>query len=35
MRRLFAGEARPMISHLLKAEELSLEDLEYLESQLS
>jgi BlaI family penicillinase repressor len=35
MRRLFGGEARPMISHLLKAEELSLEDLEYLESQLS
>lgn len=35
MRRLFGGEARPMISHLLKAEELSLEDVEYLESQLS
>ena len=34
MRRLFGDEARPMISHLLKSEELSLEDLEYLESQL-
>lgn len=35
MRRLFGGQARPMISHLLKAEELSIEDLEYLEGQLS
>jgi BlaI family penicillinase repressor len=35
VRRLFGGEVRPMISHLLKAEELSLEDLEYLESQIS
>lgn len=35
MRRLFGGQARPMISHLLQAEDLSLEDLEYLESQIS
>lgn len=35
VRRLFGGEARPMISHLLKAEELTLEDLEYLESQIA
>jgi BlaI family transcriptional regulator, penicillinase repressor len=35
LRRLFGGQARPMISHLLKAEELSLEDLQYLESQIS
>jgi BlaI family penicillinase repressor len=35
MRRLFGGQARPMISHLLKAEELTLDDLEYLESQIS
>jgi BlaI family transcriptional regulator, penicillinase repressor len=35
LRRLFGGQARPMISHLLKAEELSLEDLKYLESQIS
>ena len=35
MRRLFGGRARPMISHLLKDEDLSLEDLEYLESQIS
>lgn len=35
LRRLFAGEARPMISHLLKAEKLSVEDLEYLESQIT
>jgi BlaI family penicillinase repressor len=31
LRRLFGGEARPMISHLLKDEELSLDDLAYLE----
>jgi BlaI family penicillinase repressor len=35
MRRLFAGEARPMISHLLNAEELTLDDLRYLESQIA
>ena len=35
LRRLFAGEARPMISHLLKDEALSLEDLRYLEQQIS
>lgn len=35
MRRLFGGQARPMISHLLKDEDLSLEDLEYLQSQIS
>lgn len=35
MRRLFGGEARPMISHLLKAEELTLDDLQYLESQIA
>ena len=35
MRRLFADQARPMISHLLKEEILSLEDLEYLESEIA
>lgn len=35
LRRLFAGKARPMISHLLKEEKLSKEDLEYLESEIS
>ena len=35
LRRVFGGEVRPMISHLLKAEDLTLEDLEYLESQIS
>ena len=35
LRRLFADQARPMISHLLKAEKLSVEDLRYLESQIS
>lgn len=35
LRQLFAGEARPLISHLLKVEELSVEDLEYLESQIA
>ena len=32
LRRLFAGEARPMISHLLKDEDLSLDDLAFLET---
>lgn len=31
LRRLFSGKARPMISHLLKDETLSLDDLAYLE----
>lgn len=31
LRRLFAGEALPMISHLVKDEALSLDDLAYLE----
>ena len=31
LRRVFGGEARPMISHLLKDEALSLDDLAYLE----
>jgi predicted transcriptional regulator len=35
MRRLFGGEARPMISHLLQDEKLSLDDLECLEDQIS
>lgn len=35
LRRLFADEARPMISHLLKEESLSHEDLEYLKSQIA
>lgn len=35
MRRLFGGRARPMISHLLDVEDLSAEDLEYIESRLS
>jgi BlaI family penicillinase repressor len=35
LRRLFAGKTRPMISHLLKAEKLSVEDLKYLESQIA
>jgi BlaI family penicillinase repressor len=35
VRRLFGGEARPMISHLLNVEKLSLDDLKYLESQIS
>lgn len=32
LRRLFGGEARPLISHLLKDENLSLDDLAYLEA---
>ncbi len=32
LRRLFGGSARPLISHLLKDENLSLDDLAYLES---
>jgi BlaI family transcriptional regulator, penicillinase repressor len=35
MRRLFAGEARPLISHLLKDENLSLDDLSYLEDVIA
>lgn len=35
MRKLFAGEARPMISHLLKAETLSTEDLNYLKGEIA
>lgn len=35
LRRLFAGQARPMISHLLRDEKLSLEDLEYLQAQIA
>lgn len=35
LRRLFADQVRPMISHLLKMEKLSVEDLEYLESQIT
>ena len=35
LRRLFANQARPLISHLLKVEDLSIEDLEYLEQQIS
>lgn len=35
LRRLFGGEARPMISHLLKDEALSLDDLTYLENLIA
>jgi BlaI family penicillinase repressor len=35
LRRLFGGEARPMISHLLKDEKLSLEDLACLEEMIA
>lgn len=35
LRRLFANQARPMISHLLKVEDLSIEDLTYLEKQIA
>ena len=35
LRRLFGDKVRPMISHLLKEEELTMEELEYLESQIS
>ncbi|MDT8399775.1 MAG: BlaI/MecI/CopY family transcriptional regulator [Pseudomonadales bacterium] len=35
LRRLFGDQVRPMISHLLKVEKLSVEDLEFLESQIA
>ncbi len=35
LRRLFGGKVQPMISHLLREEKLSREELEYLESQIS
>jgi BlaI family penicillinase repressor len=35
VRKLFAGEARPMISHLINDEDLSLDDLAYLEKLIS
>jgi BlaI family transcriptional regulator, penicillinase repressor len=35
MRRLFGGEARPLISHLLKDENLTLDDLSYLEAVIA
>lgn len=35
LRRLFGGEARPMISHLLNEAELSAEDLNYLEQVIA
>lgn len=35
LRRLFGGEARPLISHLLKDESLSLDDLAYLEEVIA
>lgn len=35
LRRLFGGEARPLISHLLKDENLSLDDLAYLEEVIA
>jgi BlaI family transcriptional regulator, penicillinase repressor len=35
LRRLFGGEARPMISHLLDEAELSSEDLKYLEKVIA
>jgi BlaI family penicillinase repressor len=35
VRRLFGGEARPMISHLLDEAELSAEDLKYLEQAVA
>lgn len=35
LRRLFGGEPRPLISHLLKEEALSAEDLDYLESEIA
>lgn len=35
LRRLFGGEARPMISHLLDEAELSAEDLQYLEQVIA
>jgi BlaI family penicillinase repressor len=35
IRRLFGGEALPMFSHLLKDENLSLDDLAYLEEMIA
>lgn len=35
LRRLFGGEARPMISHLLNETELSADDLAYLEKAIA
>jgi len=35
LRRLFGGEARPMISHLLEEAELSSDDLKYLEQMIA
>jgi BlaI family penicillinase repressor len=35
LRRLFGGEARPMISHLLNEAELSSEDLKHLEKVIA
>ena len=35
VRKLFAGEARPMISHLINDEDLSLDDLAYLEKLIA
>ena len=35
LRRLFGGEARPMISHLLDEAELSPDDLKYLEKLIA
>lgn len=35
LRRLFGGEARPMISHLLNESELSQEDLAHLEQVIA
>lgn len=35
LRRLFADNARPLISHLIRDEKLSMEDLEYLKSQIA
>ena len=35
LRRLFSDDARPMISHLIREEKLSVEDLRYLESEIA
>lgn len=35
LRQVFGGDARPMISHLLKDEKLSLDDLAYLEQVIA
>lgn len=35
LRKVFGGEARPMISHLLNDEDLSLDDLSYLEKLIA